>query len=357
MQLTDGFAARNRRRGPRRVVYWTAMAAVIGCFGLAAGPGARADAAGGGADRYIFTHVALTGDVYHGSDPPPDPVDFTPPPCWLEPNNGEVYGIPSAYTADNFALYIGQLQIHSVQSRDGTGEVLKQIYELGQGADPIVGITAPPYNKSLGNAGWWYEILCGQSQHFGDYFAFKAQLGATKDGEEWFWFNNGAPPKGQPILDPELLAEYAAANTVVTPQWPTMSPAAKQTVNLATLFTNAAGTNGYRRYRATAALIDPPMSSTVFATPASITFTADTPGVISPSSVKCTFRPNGQLDGNNCQLTFLKSTSTGWVLHASTMWNLTWNGPQGQGWVHHLGPIDINSPPIIVQEIQTIVGH
>jgi len=355
VHVTDRFAARHRSKGPRRAVRWAAVAALIGCFVTAAGPSAQADA--GSVGNEIYTHIALTGDVTRAGGGPSGPIDWVPPKCWLEPNNGDVYGVGDAYTPDNFALYMAQLDIQLKQAGEqALDTVVQRIYVRGQGADPIVGITNPPYNEALGNSGMWYEILCGRDSVFSDYAAFKAQLGATQDGEEWFWFNNGAPPK-LPIADPELLAEYAAANTVVTPQWPTMSPAAKQTVNLATLFSNAAGTNGYRRYRAVATLNAPFMQSIVYATPTTITFTANIPGVISPSSVTCNFNADGQLDGNNCQLTFLKSTATGWVLHASTMWDLTWNGPQGQGWVHHLGPIDIDSPPIIVQEIQTVVGH
>ncbi len=76
----------------------------------------------------------------------------------------------------------------------------------------------------------------------------QASLGVANQYEEWFWLKDGAAPPGVPVMDPELLAEYAAANTKVTPGWPDFSPGLDkmQTVNLATLITNRPGANGFR---------------------------------------------------------------------------------------------------------------
>jgi hypothetical protein len=351
--VRNRFAAPSRRRGPRRAVRWVAVGALLCGFAVASGPGAQADAGSVGND--IYTHIALSGSVYPPGATHP-PISWTPPKCWLEPNNGDVYGVGSAYTPDNFALYMSQLDIQLKQAGEqALDTVVQNIYFRGIGADPIVHITNPPYNETLGNSGMWYEILCGRDSVFADYQAFKARLGAGQDGEEWFWIGNGAPSP-VPVADPDVLAQYAAANTRVTPGWPTMSPNAMQTVNLATLVSNAAGANGYRRYQATATLANPFMSSTVFATPTSIVITSPD-GMIAPSRVTCTFNRAGKIT-SACQFKFLKSTTTGWRLRASTMWQVRWNGAGGEpGWTHTLGPIVVNSPPIIVQEIQTVVGH
>jgi hypothetical protein len=338
------------------VARWAAAAALLGGLGLTAGSGAQADSTGTNGQT-IFTNIALSGDLY-----PPGvthtPLDWVPPKCWLEPNAG--LGVDPAYTPDEFAIYMARLNalFHHTQETDLQFKT-NQIYYHGVGADPVVGLTKPPYNEGL-TGGRWYEIACSLDAVFADYESFKQSLGTTNDYEEWFWFNDGAPPKNVPVVDPELLAEYAAANTNVQPGWPTMSPAldATQTVNLATLISNAAGSNGFRKYQATATLATtgyPP--STVTATPATVTFTSD--GPMSPSVVTCAFNADGSLAAG-CNLTFLKSTTTGWKLTERTMWNVTWGGDPvtGEpGWTRQIGPFSRTSQPIIVQEIQTVVSH
>ena len=95
-----------------------------------------------------------------------------------------------------------------------------------------------------------------------------------------------------------------------------------QTVNLATLISNRAGANGYRRYTANAS-ISTGQSSTVYATPSSVTFTSS--GPTSPPSVTCRFNADGSLR-SGCALTFLKSTKSGYTVTESSMWNVTWGG-------------------------------
>jgi hypothetical protein len=189
--------------------------------------------------------------------------------------------------------------------------------------------------------------------------AVQASLGVSNQYEEWFWLADGKPPAGVPVMDPNLLAEYAAANTRVTPGWPVFSPKLNnQTVNLATIVTNAAGADGFTTYRATATLAATGQSSVVHATPDSVTFTASPGGVMSPPSVTCRFNADGSLK-SGCQFTFLKATSAGYTLTESTMWNVTWDGDPvtGEpGWTKQIGPIT-QSAPVLVQEIQTIVGH
>lgn len=338
-----------------RTTRWVAAAALIGGISLVAGSGAQADTTGN-RGLLIYTQIALSGDVYQGGSPTP-PIGWTPPKCWLELNSG--FGVDPAYTPDGFGLYMAQ--VYALYHHTGEQDYqynTEQIYEKGIGADPIVGLKNPPYNRGLTN-GKWYEIACSLDSTFGDYEAFKASLGTSNDYEEWFWLTDGAPPPGVPVVDPNLLAEYAAANAKVSPLWPTFSPAlgTPQTVNLATQITNQPGANGFRKYTATATLPTTGQSSTVYATPDSVTFTSD--GPMTPSSVTCKFDASGQLAAG-CQLTFLKSTTTGYTITESTIWNVTWNGDPvtGEpGWTRQIGPFTQQYNPVMVQEIQTVVGH
>jgi hypothetical protein len=349
-QLIKG--APGRARNSTR---WLAAAVLLGGLGLVAGSGAQADTTGSNGET-IFTQIVLTGAARTGGTPNV-PVGWVPPKCWLEPNSG--FGVDPAYTPDGFARYMAQLNalFHHTDETDLQYQT-NQIYYHGVGADPIVGLSRPPYNEGL-SGGKWYEIACAWDATFGDYEAFKASLGTTNDYEEWFWFRDAAPPRNVPIADPNLLAEYAAANTKVDPGWPNFNPALNtmQTVNLATQVTNPAGANGFRRYTATATLQTTGLSSTVYATPDTLTLTSS--GPISPSTVTCKFNKNGSLQ-KGCNFTFLKSTATGYVLTETTTWNVTWGGDPvtGEpGWTHRIGPFTANFPNVRVQEIQTVVGN
>lgn len=331
---------------------WAASAALLAGLGLtgAAGPGARADVGGSGG-FWIATHIELSGDVYQGGGSPYAPSDWTPPKCWLELN--------SAYTPDAFAVYMAQIYaFYDNVQEPAIKQAFYALYHDGKGVDPSVGLTNPPYNEGL-TGGKWYAIACTPDAGYGDYVAVQAAMGVANQYEEWFWLADGAPPAGVPVMDPNLLAEYAAANTQVTPGWPNFSPRldAMQTVNLATLISNGAGANGFRTYTATATLPSTGQSSTVYATPASVTFTSD--GPTSPSSVTCGFNGDGSLR-TPCRLTFLKSTSGGYTITESSMWNVTWNGDPvtGEpGWTRQIGPVVQMYNPVRVQEIQTIVGQ
>jgi len=324
----------------------------------AAGTIAHADTGGGGG-FWIATHIELSGDVWQGGGSPYAPVGWTPPKCWLELNSGE--GVDPAYTPDGFAQYMAILYAFYDNAQEpAIKTAFQNIYEKGQGVDAGVGLTHAPYNEGVGG-GKWYAIACTPDAGYGDYVAVQASMGVANQYEEWFWLRDGAPPAGVPVMDPELLAEYAAANTKVTPGWPAFSPALNrvQTVNLPTLISNPAGANGFRKYLATATLPATGQSSTVQATPRSVTFTAS--GPISPSSVTCDFNAAGRLAAG-CQLTFLKSTPPGssYTITESSMWNVTWGGDPvtGEpGWTRQIGPVVQNSGPVIVQEIQSIVGH
>ena len=339
-----------------RMTRWVASAALLAGLALTggAGSGAQADTSGGNG-FLIYAQIALSGDVYSDGSSPNAPVGWTPPKCWLQLNSG--FGVDPASTPDEFATYMAQVYAFLLHAQeDALQKAIYQLYYKGQGVDPGVGLTNPPYNQGLSN-GAWYGMACSPTSGYGDYVALAQAMGVANPDENWFWLTNGAPP-GVPVMDRNLLAEYAAANTKVTPGWPDFSPKLgdTQTVNLATLITNKRGANGFRVYTATASLPNG-LSSTVHATPTSLTFTST--GPISPSSVTCYFNADGSLH-DGCQLTFLKSTTTGYTITESSMWNVTWGGDPvtGEpGWTHTIGPVIKTYNPVLVQEIQTIVGH
>ncbi|HEU5429920.1 MAG TPA: hypothetical protein VFU74_23775 [Actinocrinis sp.] len=341
-----------------RTSRWVAAAALLAGIALTTGTATNAQADGGGPGGFwIATHVELSGSVWQGGGSPYAPVGWTPPKCWLELNSG--YGVDPAYTPDGFAAYMAQVYAFYLHAQeDSIRNAFYAIYHEGQGVDAAVGLTNPPYNQGVGG-GKWYAIACTPDAGYGDYAAVQASLGVANQYEEWFWLRDGAPPAGVPVIDPELLAEYAAANTKVTPGWPNFSPAlnAVQTVNLPTLITNAAGTNGFKEYIAVATLPGI-LSSKVRADPESVTFTSS--GPMSPSSVTCTFDAAGNMQP--CQLTFLKSTppDTSYTITESSMWKVTWDGDPGAGepgWTRQIGPVVLPAVPVTVQEIQSIVGH
>jgi hypothetical protein len=305
-----------------RATRWVASAALLAGLSMTgpAGPIARADTGGTGG-FWIATHIELSGDVYQGGGSPYAPVGWTPPKCWLELNSGE--GVGAAYTPDGFAQYMAVLYAFYDNAQEpAIKTAFENLYSKGQGVDAAVGLTNPPYNEGVGG-GKWYAIACTADAGYGDYVAVQASMGVNNQYEEWFWLKDGAPPAGVPVADPELLAEYAAANTKVTPGWADFNPAltAMQTVNLPTLITNPGGANGFREYTATATLPNTGQSSTVHATPKSVTFTSS--GRTSPSSVTCDFDGAGNMAP--CQLTFLKSTPPGssYTVTESSMWNVT----------------------------------
>lgn len=341
-----------------RMARWMAAVVLLAGLGLsgAAGSSAQADASGSGG-FWIATHVELSGSVYQAGGSPYSPDGWTPPKCWLELNSG--YGVDQAYTPDGFATYMAQVYAFYLHAQeDAIRDAFYGIYHDGHGVDAAVGLSKPPYNESLGG-GKWYAIACTPDAGYGDYVALQSSLGVANQYEEWFWLADGAPPPGVPVMDPNLLAEYAAANTRVTPGWPDFSPKLdNQTVNLATQVSNAPGANGFGVYTATATLPATGQSSTVHATPEAVTFTSPD-GSMSPPSVTCTFNADGSLQ-SGCQFTFLKSTSTGYTLTESTTWNVTWGGDPvtGEpGWTKKIGPITQQYNPVMVQEIQTIVGQ
>lgn len=345
-----------------RTTRWVAAVALLAGVGLTAGAGTNAQAdAGGQGGFWIATHIALSDDVYKDGGSPYAPVGWTPPKCWLELNSYAGGGL--ADTPDAFAQYMATIYaFYDNALEPDIKTAFENLYEKGQGVDAGVGLTRPPYNENVGG-GKWYAIACTPDAGYGDYVAVQSAMGVANQYEEWFWLRDGAPPAGVPVMSLELLAEYAAANTKVTPGWPDFDPGLNnlQTVNLATLISNKAGANGFRQYKATATLAATGQTTSVYATPKSITFTSS--GPTSPSSVTCNFNADLSLNtgkGTGCSLTFLKSTAAGYTVTESSMWNVRWDGDPvtGQpGWTRQIGPVVLNNGPVIVQEIQTVVGH
>lgn len=341
-----------------RTSRWVASVALLAGIGLTTGTATNAQADAGGPGFSIATHVELSGSVWQGGGSPYAPVGWTPPKCWLELNSGE--GVDPAYTPDGFAHYMAVLYAtYDNRQESDLKTAFQNLYQKGIGVDAAVGLTNPPYNENVGG-GKWYAIACTPDAGYGDYVAVQSSLGVANQYEEWFWLKDGAPPAGVPVMNHELLAEYAAANTKVTPGWPNFSPAlnAVQTVNLPTLITNQPRANGFKEYIAVATLPGTGLSSQVHADPESVTFTSS--GPMSPSSVTCTFDAAGNLQP--CQLTFLKSTppGTSYTITESSMWKVTWDGDPGAGeagWTRQIGPVVLPAVPVTVQEIQSIVGH
>jgi len=307
----------------------------------------------------VSTNISVSedGGVRHGVTRDPS---YLGPSCWLAPFGGDGQTPVPTYTPDEFAAYGDS--IIAGGSGAGAGPVtsenayeMQSIYQTGNPAtNGVVRLINPPYNEGLN--GSWDWIVCSINYTYQNIADLTAELGVNNDYESWFWLNDGNPPNGAPTISPDVLAEYAEANMTVSDQWPDTSPsftAAKQTVNLPTEVTNAAGANGYHEYTATASLtVDPDDFSEVTATPKDI--------VISSSAltqtVTCDFDADGALKAG-CVLNFDKATAPNAkvTVSATVNWTVTWNeDPGDNGWPKNL-PVNL-AVPVTVQEIQTVVN-
>jgi hypothetical protein len=328
---------------------------------------ASANGGGGGAQingTTIWTSISYSEPGAQSGWSSTSSNGWTPPPCWLEPWPGG-FGVSPGDTPTEFAQFMTMLDGYAEDqgngnNPDGGAAQWEALYQNGQGDDRIVDMIAPPYNQGVGG-GEWYGIACSTSATWSDQANFIASLNLNNPYEFWFWIPNGRPPAGVPVVNEAILAEYAASKLTVPTLWPTSSPPLgdKQTVNLATELTNAAGANLYKKYTVTATLpLIAGMTTHVTATPASITIKASPSGAMKPASEKCNFAASGALAAG-CDLNFEEASNahTAIRLTAQVTWNVVWGGDAAAGEAGWTKQMTVNLPqlPVTVQEIQTIV--
>ena len=287
-------------------------------------------------------------------------------PCWLQPNTA--WGDPNTDASSPTGLqqYFNDMAAvwhHDPDFQTWFGGV-QAIYNDGKGGDPGIGLTAPPDNIGV-SGGRWYTIACDMDTYtLSAYTAIQASMGvsaANLDYEAWFWVTDPkALPPGVQIITPDLLAQYAANHVLIKATFPALDPAVGnlQTVNLPVKTVTDQTPNGYKQYQTTATLGT--VFSQVNAYPVSITYTANPPGLITPSSVTCTFNPDGTIQAPCATFTFTQPVKAGSAdqIIATSTWNVTWTGNADYGeagWTRPLpGDFPAFDSPITVQEIQTI---
>jgi len=284
--------------------------------------------------------------------------------CWLQPQTA--WGDPNTLASSPAGLeqYLNDMAAigDHIQGFQAWFQPMWQLYNTGKGADPGIGLTSPPFNESV-SGGQWYGIACVPSgNNYEDFTAIQSAMGVkginlTYDYENWFWLQNGqkTPPDVQ-VMTESLLGRYAANHVRFTLKFPTLSPAVGtvQTVNLPVISANSQAASGYKQY-STTATIPGVTSSTVTTYPVSVTYTASPQGLITPSSVTCYFK-NGTLSSACPTFQFTEAEQSGASLTATSLWDVTWNGHDGEApWTEQLpGPALVVTAQLTVQEIQTI---
>jgi hypothetical protein len=284
--------------------------------------------------------------------------------CWLQPQTA--WGDPNTLASSPAGLeqYLNDMAAFGdhIGGFQTWFQPMYQLYDTGKGADPGIGLTAPPFNTGV-SGGQWYGIACVPSDNnYEDYVAIQTAMGVTgvnltEDYENWFWITDpkAVPPSVQ-VMTPSLLGRYAANHVAFTLEFPTLSPpvGTVQTVNLPVESADSQSASGYQEYSTTATI--PGMTSTVTTYPVSVTYTASPSGLINPSSVTCYFNEDGTFSSPCPTFQFTTPEQNGATITATSTWNVTWNGDDGEApWTEQLpGPALAVVAPITIQEIQTI---
>ena len=295
--------------------------------------------------------------------------------CWLQPQTA--WGDPNTDASSPAGLeqFFNSFALSVEHNPDGEAQYQPAyaIYNTGRNgfgkADPGIGLSAPPFNEGV-SGGRWYGIACIPSDNnLEDYTSIQEAMGVSATQllyEGWFWIKDGQKmPTGVQVMTPNLLAQYVANHVKLTPLFPALSPgvANLQTVNLPVQSVNQAGTNGYHKYTASAAL--GPIYSQVYAFPVSVTYTSNPADLITPESVTCSFDANE--DGaiaspcQTFQFTEPATAALGYSLTATTTWKVYWAGNADYREARWTIPLPGPNPAytandLTVQEIQAING-
>jgi hypothetical protein len=268
-------------------------------------------------------------------------VNWTPPVCWLEPQ----------YTGTDLQALI---QAAIAAAPDPATTAYLQAMDLY-----YKGLN----NYHIGDSGMWWGVGC-RTDDFTYASVFPAQQFADglSANNPWVWIAAGAAPTQPNPVDGQILAEYAAAE--LTPPQLTFSvnPGALQTVNLSTRVYSTAPAGTYQDIEAQASIGG--MTSTVDATPSSVTITpggpaSQTVGGPQVTSITCPISGGsfGSPYNDSCAFYYTQATpaNTSYKLTASITWTYTWQQePNAAGWpvAVTVGGAPVN---VTVQEVQSIV--
>lgn len=271
--------------------------------------------------------------------------NWTPPVCWLEPQ----------YTGSDLQSLI-EGEMAAFPPGDPTYTYLQQL------DNKYKSVTPNPYH--IGESGMWWGVGCRTDDlTYGVRFLIQQADDGLSADNPWVWFAAGAPIDRPNPVTPTILAEYAAAELTPPALTFSVNPGAVQTVNLSTrVYSNQpAGTLG--DIEAQAAIGG--MTSTVDATPSSITITPGGPasktiGGPAVDSITCPI-VNGSFGSPNddsCAFYYTKATPNGttYKLSASITWTYRWvENPNAGGFPVNV-TVAANPQNVPVQEVQAIVG-
>jgi enoyl reductase len=263
---------------------------------------------------------------------------WTPPACWLEPQ----------YTAEQLQPYLEGIWAESSVGADWVSRQ-RDFYVNG---NPHKDFEVPNSSKGL----WWNGVP--NPSRIGD----PASLSCFQ--EHYDWVLTGNMPKTALSVDPKVLAEAAYDRIRVPDTQVSLSPDAKQTVNLNTWAWLDKTT--FHPVSVTARLASLGIWATTTATPVALHLDPGTSDAdVYPSSGDCTINngsigtPYAKGDENKtppCGLTYRRSsTSNGgtFPMKATITWKISWTGTGGTGNDLPGGTFG-NTTDVTVQEVQTV---
>jgi enoyl reductase len=289
----------------------------------------------------------LTAGASNITFEPPNPAaggaltsttNWTPPACWKEPQ----------YTAEQ--LKVEREQVWSQQSV-GFAWVSRQrdYYVNGK----------PHTNFEISNSakGMWWNGVPNPSR-----LADPASLSCFAEYDDWV-LKGDTPPAGLSV-DPKVLAQAAYDRIRVPDTQVSLSPDAKQTVNLNTWAWLDKTT--FHPVSVTARLASLGIWATTNATPIALHIDPGTSNAdVYPASGDCTINKDGSIgtpyatgDGNKtppCGLTYRRSSNGGsFQLKATITWQVSWTSSSGPGDNSLPNGSFGNTTNVTVQEVQTV---
>ncbi|MFY1678240.1 hypothetical protein [Streptomyces sp. WMMC905] len=267
---------------------------------------------------------------------------WIPPACWYEPK----------WTPDEFEAEFQRRW--SVPHFSGASEA----FAMGQ--DRYVnGEPYEDFNKAKSGQGLWWSVVRDQSRaDSGDPAAFACD-------EPAFWVDNGESPPVANALTPEVLAQLAYAAIRVPNTEIRMAPQGAAKVNLPTWAW--LDSERFQEVSVTASLDVGGLhiEATTTATPVSLGLEPGTPDARThPGSGECPINADGsigrpytagQADREPpCGVTYLRASGeSGYDLHATVTWDISWTGTGGAGGDLPDGTFG-GEQTVVVQEIQSV---
>ncbi len=269
--------------------------------------------------------------------------DWTPPACWYEPR-----------TAEEFARHVEAVYAKTIESpgqhgyaKVAVGEFRKE-YSEGKYEN---------YNQGKSDEGSWWVSVRDESRWM--------EAAAQACDRPPQWVENGETPDAPEAITPQVLAELAYNQVRLPSVEVSLAPQGAAKVNLPTWAW--LDSERFQEVSVTASLDVGGLhiEATTTATPVSLGLEPGTPDARThPGSGECPIdadgsigRPYtaGQADREPpCGVTYLRASGeSGYDLHATVTWDISWTGTGGAGGDLPDGTFG-GEQTVVVQEIQSV---